>query len=58
LAGVLGDDDHLRRHRVRIGLDVQPREAEGARADEGDEEQDDEGALLKREGDDLAHGVT
>src|SRR3712207_7867257 len=35
-------DDHLRRHRVRVGLDVQPGEAPKSEHDEHEEEQDDQ----------------
>src|SRR3712207_7140356 len=41
LARVLGDDDHLRRHRVRVGLDVQLGEAPQPERDEYEEQQDD-----------------
>src|SRR3712207_9306857 len=48
-------DDHLRRHRVRVGLDVQPGEAPKSEHDEHEEEQDDQRPALQGEGDDVAH---
>jgi hypothetical protein len=56
LARVLGEDDDLRRHRVRVGLDVQPREAPQAEAHEREVKEDDQRLALEREGDDLPHG--
>ena len=47
LAGILGDDHHLRRHRVRIGLDVQPHKANNASGDEDDKKKQHQGAPLQ-----------
>ena len=55
LAGILGDDDDLRRHRIGIGLDVEPGEADQTDHDEGEEQQDHQRPALQRKGDDLAH---
>src|SRR5208283_3980789 len=55
LATGLGDDLDERRHRVRIGLDVEVQEADQAGAEYGDEKDDDEDTLLYRKGNDAVH---
>ena len=53
LAGALRDDVDQRRHRIGIGLDVELDEADDAGAEQDQQQQDDQHALLQRKGDDV-----
>jgi hypothetical protein len=55
LAGALRDDVHQRRHRIRVGLDIQRQEAGDAGREHHDQHDDDQHALTQREGHDRVH---
>ena len=56
LARVLSDDLDARRHRVRIGFDIEPHEADGAGNEHEQHQRDHQDALLQRKGDHRIHG--
>ena len=56
LAGILRDDVDQRRHRIGIGLDVQPRVGEQSGDGQHHAQDDDEDSLLEGGGDEGLHG--
>ena len=55
LAGVLGDDFHQRRHRIGIGLDVQPQEGRTAGGEHESHEHDHQHTVLQGKRNDVIH---